>query len=266
METIQKFTKALHISHLGLGDHITNIGAINFLLQYYDTIHIVCTANNRANIELLFNNTRVVTIIVSSYQMAVSNPIIQNFEENDIFVSGGMFKNKLKSRITHPQLLKYKPNNKNYTTKYGHIDDFYREIGLDLSIYNEYFNIDSTDISQQYYSDIKDYKIVFIHTTCSLNKIDLSNVIRLYKQKDDYIIICADFNAYNINDIKYILAAKYVNISIVYYIDIIKNAERIHIVDSCFSCIVIPLLNMKQISPKEVKIYHRMTKSIIISN
>ena len=67
------------------------------------------------------------------------------------------------------------------------------------------------------------------------------------------------------NDIKYNLAAKYVNISVVYYIDIIKNAERIHIVDSCFSCIVIPLLNMKTISPKEVKIYQRRTKSITIS-
>ena len=70
------------------------------------------------------------------------------------------------------------------------------------------------------------------------------DIIKLYKQKNDYIIICADFNAYNTTDINYNLAAKYVNIPVVYYIDIIKNAERIHIVDSCFSCIVIPLLNM----------------------
>ena len=264
METIQKFTTALHISHLGLGDHITNIGAVNFLLQYYDTIYITCTANNRANIELLFNNTRIITIIVSSYQVSAFNPIIHKFD-GDIFVSGGMFKNKLKSQITHPQLLKYKPDNKGYTTKYSHIADFYSQIGLDLSIYNEYFNIDSSDISRQYYDDIKDYKIVFIHTKCSLNKIDLSGVIKLYNQKDDYIIICADFNAYNTTDINYNLAAKYVNIPVVYYIDIIKNAERIHIVDSCFSCIVIPLLNMKLISPKEVKIYQRGTKSITIS-
>ena len=40
---IEKSEKsAFFLSHNGIGDNITNIGAINFLLQYYNSIYFLC--------------------------------------------------------------------------------------------------------------------------------------------------------------------------------------------------------------------------------
>ena len=39
---ITKQKSAYFLSHNGLGDNITNIGAINFLLNYYETIYFLC--------------------------------------------------------------------------------------------------------------------------------------------------------------------------------------------------------------------------------
>jgi hypothetical protein len=262
---------AYFCSHMGLGDHLINLGAVNFLLQYYDTIYFFCTLNNQKNVDLIFNNKRVITISINMYSNEISNdinmvinkivPYLHNIQDDsDIFVSGD-YKSKIKSRITHPELLKYKPDNKGYKLSEDNLDDnilnFYVDIGLDLSIYFDYFDITSTDISMKYYNDIRDYKIVFMHTRASDSTIDLTHIIDKYKYLDDYIIICADKNVYNINDPKYNLADKYVNIPIVYYIDVIKNAEKIHLVSSCFVCITIPLIGKHQINPIEYEVYHR---------
>jgi hypothetical protein len=81
---------------------------------------------------------------------------------DDIFVSG-CHKRYIQKRITHPGLLSYKQNDQNYTVNYNHIHEFYYDIGLDISIYYNYFNIKSTDTTKKYYESIKDYKIIFIH-------------------------------------------------------------------------------------------------------
>jgi hypothetical protein len=155
----------------------------------------------------------------------------------------------LKSHITHPELLKYQRNNSKYRINYNHIIKFYNDIGLDTSIYVDYFNIESSKISKTYYDGINNYKIIFLHTLGSNRKINVTDDINRFKNRDEYIIICANENVYNTDNSKYTVAEKYVNLKIAYYIDIIKNAEIIHVIDSCFSCIVYPLLLSKKINP-----------------
>jgi hypothetical protein len=243
---------AFFVSHCGLGDNITNIGAIIFLLQYYDTIYFLCKDIYAENVKLLFIN-KPVTIIPfnSKNEMNHLKQIILpiNKENYDILISGSCIKSYLKSHITHPELLKYQRNNSKYIIKYNHIIEFYNDIGLDTSIYVDYFNIESSIISKTYYDGINNYKIIFLHTLGSNRKINVTNDINRFKNRDEYIMICANENVYNTNNSKYTVAEKYVNLKIAYYIDIIKNAEIIHVIDSCFSCIVYPLLLSKKISP-----------------
>ena len=257
------FTKqksAYVLSHNGLGDNITNIGAIIFLLQYYDTIYFLCKNHYEENVKLLFINKPVIIIPFNgSHELNECIRIINNVKDNaetDIFISG-CHNTYLKSKITHPELLKYKQDDKGFTTEFSHIKYFYLDIGLDLSIYFNYFNIENSELSIKYYNEIKHYKIIFLHTKSSTNEINLDDIINLYKNNDEYIIICANKNMYNVSDAKYDLAAKYVNIYVAEYIDIIKNATIIHVIDSCFSCIVYPLKNTNRLNANECVIHTR---------
>lgn len=249
--------QAYYLSHWGLGDNITSIGAINFLLKHYDTIYFLCRDIYKENVELIFANKPVIAVpyVFDDNYKDNCKSIIEKVDKNkyDILICG-THNDYLKSHITNQGLLKYEKNTK-YTTHHHHIFVFYNDIGLDLSIYFDYFDIPSSDLSIQYYDTIKEYKIVFLHTIGSNRYIDLSHIIQQYKDRDEYIIICADKNAYNSSHPKFNIAEKYVNIKMVYYIDIIKNASIIHIINSCFECIVYPLLITNRIHPEECQIY-----------
>jgi len=256
---IIKTNSAYVVSHNGLGDNITNIGAINFLLKYYNKIYFLCKDIYKNNVELLFINKLVV--VISFNHMNEFNEIadiISKISNTDIFISGNCFNHlKYYTKITNNDLLKYKKNNKNYSISYKFIEDFYNDYNLDISVYYEYFDISSSENSLNYYNKISKYKIIFMHTKSSSNEINLNNIINLYINNDEYLIICANLNVYNTNSIKYNIANEYVNIKIQYYIDIIKNAHIIHVIDSCFSCIVIPLLGTNRLKAIETQIHTR---------
>ena len=239
-----KQDKAYFLGHNGLGDNITSISAINFLLKYYNSIFFLCKDIYKENIELLMNNCVNVISFDKNNEFVECKRIIMNaFNEDnkiDIFICG-CHKSYLNSKITHPDLLNYKQNDKNYTIKYDFIKDFFYDIKLDLSVYYEYFDISESDISKHYYDIIKEYKIIFLHTKSSNREINLDNIINKYINDSEYIIICANKNIYQTDHYKYNIANQYVNMLLGYYITIMKNANEIHVVDSCFSCIVIPM-------------------------
>ena len=256
-KTITKLKYAYFLSHLGLGDNISNIGAINFLLNYYESIYFLCKDIYNENVSLLFANKPVIIVPIDSndpYNDFTKK--LNKVEYNDIFVSG-CHKNNVHSRVAHPQLRSYIQNDKEYNTNYSHIRDFYYDNGLDLSIYYEYFDIESSETSINLYNDVKEYKIIFMHTKSTTKELNLDNFINLYKDNNEYIIICANKNIYDVGCEKYNKVEKYVNEKVVYYIDVIKNAERINIVDSCFSCIVLPLLKTNRLKSIETVIHDR---------
>ena len=230
------------LSHLGLGDNITMIGAVNFLLQYYVKIYLLCKKKYEINVKLLYNNSNIITVpIDENNEFNHCKEIIMNVDHvyNDIFISGFCHTSYLSSKITNTNILNYKKNNINI--KYNHIFDFYNGIGLDTNIYINYFNISSTTLTNDYYYKIKKYNIIFLHTQGSNRSIELTDIINLYINNSDYLIICPNKNMYNIENIHYTKANNYINLPVAYYIDIIKNSKEIHVIDSCFSCIVYPL-------------------------
>ena len=252
-------------SHLGLGDNITNSSAIRFLLQYYDTIYFGVYKKNESNVKLLFIDKPQVIVYGVDYDEQ-NFDILKNIYDttlDDILCSGicnMMLQIKEFNRKKNDELLKYKPDNKNYTNEYDHINYFYSDIGLDLSVYYEYFHIPSTEISKNYYESIKNYKIIFIHSTFSGGEVNIdSNLYNKYIDNNEYIIIHADKNIYNpdTHSEKYTIANQYVYLPLQHYIDIILNAIEIYISDSAFSCIVHPLQILNKLKAEKIEIFSR---------
>lgn len=226
------------LSHNGLGDNISMIGAVKFLLQYYVKIYFICKTKYESNVRLFFNDNVILIPVNENNEFNECKETIMNvYKTNDIFVCG-CHTEYVSSKITNPTILHYIQNNT--TIKYGHIFNFYNCIGLDTHIYVNYFNIPSTTITTDYYYKIKKYNIMFIHTQGSNRSIDISNITNSFIN-DDNIIICPNKNMYSIENKHYNLANTYINLPVAYYIDIIKNSKEIHVIDSCFSCIVYPL-------------------------
>jgi hypothetical protein len=258
-----KLQTAYFLSHNGLGDNITSIGAINFLSNYFETIYFLCKNSYLSNVKLLLNQDCVKIIPFDAKNEFVEcKNIITNAYNNDntinIFICGFCHTRYLKSNITHNELINYVQNDKGYTIQYNHIKQFYYDIGLDLSIYYDYFNIPSSVTSNKYYDTLKNYNIIFLHTQSSIREIDLSNIINKYIDNSNYIIICANKNVYPPHHQHYQLSKTFVNIEVAYYIDVIKNAKEIHVIDSCFSCIVFPLYKTNKLDECDVvEIYSR---------
>lgn len=258
MHSMSRTKDAYFLSHNGLGDNITSIGAVVFLLQHYRRIHFLCKDKYADNVRLLFA-TREVTVVPfdANKEHESCSRIINGVDttNNDIFVSG-QHKHYLNSHITHPSILEHEMDDK-YELEYPFIRQFYRDNHLDTAVYVDYFDIPTTDESSAYYEPLKSYSIVFMHTQASDMTIDLSSVAQKYENEPNHIIICANKNAYAAEHPNYLLADKCINLKVAHYIDIIKHATAIHVINSCFSCIVYPLMLGKKICPKEFALYNR---------
>jgi hypothetical protein len=258
------------LTYNGLGDYITMIGALNFLSNYYKHIYMVCRLGSIENMKLFLPDKPITYIPIQPTGFSLTSnehfwteasqciKIINAAPINsDILICGSeqVKGGAVKSRITNKRLLEYKSNDKQYTIRWVHIQDFYKNIGLDLSIYYEYFDIPS--VSTPISNITEEYNIIFAHTKASDREIQIPDVIAKYTDDENTIIICANRNVYPTNHSKYQLANQYINIPIAHYIDIIKQATEIHVIDSCFSCIVYPLQQTNRLSAKTVKIYDR---------
>ena len=251
------------LGHNGLGDNITNIGAINYLLTIYENIYFICKDIYIQNLKEIYTDPRIFLVPFKSNNEtdARFKLLMPRYTQNnmDILISGDCHKSNFKSKIQN-NILKYREKNNEYSIdpKYKHIKDFYNDINLDLSIYYNYFNINSSIKSIELYENIKHYNIIFMHSTAGNNKkIDLTEYINKFINNENDIIISADYNVYKKEDEKFELAQQYVNALVPHYIDIIKNAKYIYIIDSCFSCIVIPLSYRNELKKIEYKIFDR---------
>lgn len=252
--------EAIFLSHNGLGDNITSISAVCFLLNYYSKIYFLCKNIYEYNCKLLYNNLNVEIIPFDSNREFehCSDIILSNYNTPniDIFICG-MYKNYLNSKITNNHFLNYKPDDGDYKIEYDFIREFYWDINLDLKVYYNYFKINSCKESIELYEKVKKYNIYFTHTQSSNMKIDCSFYTNDYYNNNDWIIICANENIYNIESPNYNIAQQFVNIPIAFYIDVILNAKKIYIINSCFSCIVYPLNKTERLLAETVNIYNR---------
>jgi len=271
------------LSHTGLGDNLYMIGAIRFLLQYYENIYFLCKDIHYDNVRLFYkNNNNVVLIPINSKEEFSSCKKIINksvYLKNDVLISGVCHKKYLKSKITNKNLLQRIPEKKRYTIdydtlqsfNYSFIENFYLDINLDLNIFFEYFELPLTTESQSYYNSLSKYdKIIFIHSKASSERLRFDMLYKNNVMETNTIMVCADHNVYkststlNKNQAeKFDLCNKMVNIPLIYYLDIIKKCNEIYIIDSCFTGIVLPLLKTQKLKATKIRIIQR-NKNIIL--
>jgi hypothetical protein len=256
------------LCHNGLGDNIAMIGAITYLLDIYNNIYFLCKKTYLNNLHIIYSNPRIFLIPFKPENEYYARFAIliprYNIKNMDVIICGSCHKINFRSKIKNPKMFNIVKNNGYYINdRFNFIKEFYEDINLDLSIFYNYFKINSTDVSISLYNDIKKYNIIFLHTQTSICQIDLIEYINNFIELEDHIIICPNKNIYKKNNSKYKISELYINLLVPYYIDIIYNSKYIYIVDSCFSTIIIPLIYTKKINPNECKIINREDQTTI---
>jgi hypothetical protein len=135
---------------------------------------------------------------------------------------------------------------------------------MNLTVYFEEFRLPSTPESIELYKSVQKYKLIFIQLTSSCGKsLNISNLLEKYYTDENTLLICNDKNLYQPNEEKHILCAPFLRNKLVHYVDTIKNSSEIYLIDSCFSCIIIPYQKTNQLKASVVRIINRKDDVVI---
>lgn len=272
------------LSHNGLGDNLLMIGGIHYLLKFYNRIYFLCKNKYYQHVKSFFDEKINVICIPfnENNELFETRQLIMKYylDSNiDIFIAGDCHKSHLSNKITNKLFLENKIEDNHYnidfdditTENYCFIENFYKDIKLNLKYFFDYFYLPSTEESFNLYKSISNYYIVFIQLKSSDNKyLNISNLITKYLLNDNVILICNDKNLYDIDNktenikIKYNLCEKFVYNKIINYNDTIKNSDEIYIIDSCFTGIVLPYLKTNKLKANKVRIILRNNVDKII--
>jgi len=278
------------VSHNGLGDNLFMIGAIRFLTKYYDKVYFLCKNKYHSNVELFFkDNENIVCLPFNEYnenndydeKNQLRNIIQEKYSnnDNDIFICG-CHKTYLQSKIRNKLFLECIILNKNYnidfdtitTDNYNFIENFYKDIRLNLTVFYDYFTLPEFVESMELYKSVEKYNIIFVQIKSSCGKtLNVNNLLNKYLNDEKTILICNDFNLYDSNSnskdikMKFKLCENFVFCKIVYLIDTIKNSNEIYIIDSCLIGLVLPFLKQNLLKAEIVRIIRReLVKNNII--
>lgn len=224
---------AFVLTHLGLGDNITSIGAIRYLSIQYDKVLVVCKEQYKKNMELFYSDD----VSIQLY------PVKNDFEISPRF---GFDYNKFKEITKNMDL--YIAGGHCLTKKPEPYDDipfnFYKDMNIDVSYFWKYFYVPNLKQSKELFNLIKNIdKYIFIHNTASTGNIFSIESIENHFDfsKNDILIINPCIIVYDKKDKFYTIAEKFLNHPLSYYNDIIINSEKIVMTDSSFFCLAMQL-------------------------
>jgi hypothetical protein len=258
------------VSHNGLGDNLFMIGGINYIKQFYKNVFFICKSKYYNNVKLFFSKSSNVTCLPineNNEYNSIQNILLEKYNNpNNDIIACGVHKNYLKTKITNKKFLNHTLIDHNYTidcstinnNNYFFIENFYKDMKLNLTYFYEYFDIPSYKKSKELFDSVSKYYLIFIQLKSSCGKqLNIENLKKKYLYDDSALLICNDVNLYSINDPKYKLADKFIFNEIANYIDIIKNSDEIYLIDSCFTGIVLPLLKTNRLKTQKIEIILR---------
>jgi hypothetical protein len=227
--------KAFVLSHLGLGDNICLLGAVNYLTTIYEKVVFVVKKRNEISIQSFIQN-------IPKIELYVVN------EDNDISPNYGCSLEKFLKATEGMKTFLSGGHLSNYHDLSLFPLSFYLDMNLDQSIFYEYFILPKIiDSNLQIVMDLK-LPILFCHDSSSFGYVDLLG--RQDLDTDNYIVINPCKNYYTEDHPFYKISNAYIFLpSISEYIPIIENADIILITDSSFWCLTVHL-NTKPNIPK----------------
>lgn len=221
-------SSAVVLSHIGLGDIVGFNPAINYLSTKHDEVFIYTKQNNFKNTSELYkhnNNIKIITTHSNNTQSLI----------NEIITSS----NQLKDRIDNLVIYKAGVFKINSQPTINVPDNFYRDIGLDNSIYESYFKISENFYEKKELSNLLPDNFIF-----TVGQSSSKNISQKIKNniKSNNLIINTSENIYDKNHSFYHIANKFINLPFLEYVPIIKKAKEIHIIDSAF-CLLCKFLS-----------------------
>jgi len=258
---------AYFLSHNGIGDYITMNGAIRFLSIFYDEFYVLVKDihNNVNNVKLFFHDDHNIKIIPFDDDKIKLITNIINSNKLDFFVIGWLYKDIAKTFIRNSYLSSLILNNNEYNHYYPFHINFYNDVNLPFNIYYDFFFLKQTEDSIHLFNNVKNFKIIFTQSKSSdYSDINLHQFIDKYLLLDDYIVLSINHNYYEESNNKYKYAKLFINLPILNYITTIIHSDSIFIVNSCISCIVLPLFKKKLFKNiNNIKIIDRETNNIL---
>jgi len=223
---------AFVLTHLGLGDNITTIGAVRYLSTCYDKVLVVCKEKNKKNMALLYDDDETIEVYPVVEDKHISpkmgfnyNRFKQITENHDLYLAGYHCLTK------HPEPFTDLPFN------------FYRDMGINEKYFREYFHVHIPQESKILFNKLKNNNYIFIHNSASTGNVFSIDEVetKLDFNRQETLVINPNKNIYNNNDKYFELADAFLNHPLAFYIDVIINAKKIIMTDSSFFCLAINL-------------------------
>ena len=210
--------EAVILSHLGMGDMIGISPAVRHYCKKYKEVYIFTKERNSKNVFAMYDDVSNLNIIT------ITDDYTSEFEQVNFYL------NELDDKCDIIRSGLYKQGRSAFKNL---PDNFYNDFGLDYSVYEEEFDIPSEVANNETYSSLLDgIEYNFVMGTSSTK--DVTDEI-VESIEDDFLVISPSKNVYDEDDDRYQLVEKFLNLPLLDYTNIIKNAKGIYLIDSSFS-------------------------------
>jgi hypothetical protein len=224
---------AFILTHLGLGDNITAIGAVRYLSTCYDKVIVVCKEKNKRNMGLFYNDDKTIELYpvindnnISPQRGFNYNTFKQITQNMDLYLAGVHCLTKQSEPYTDLPF------------------NFYRDMGINEKYFWSYFHINTPAEAISLFNKLKEVSnYIFVHNSASTGNVfsivEIENKLKFNKQ--EILVINPNNNIYNKADPFFELANEFLNHPLSFYISTIINANKIILTDSSFFCLAINL-------------------------
>lgn len=215
-------TRALIMTHLGNGDHLTSNGLVRYYSTIYDSVTVCCKQQNLHNLQEFYEDDKSITFhcVEDNYKyrpLKLQNYANQN-NYNAVIVSG------------HRKDKEY--NDLPFC--------FYEFVNLPYHVFWNYFHIPILPGAIELYNSIKNYDYIFVHNSSSTGeKFKIEDIFNQINENTLVINPCK--NTYSQDHKFYNVAQSLCNKSISSYKLIMENAKINVVCDSSFFCFMMNL-------------------------
>lgn len=222
-------TRAVFLSHMGMGDLINLNGSIRYVSIMYDEVILFTPSQYEDNVKQMFNDLTNIKYMIVNKDYLYTNITKEAIEKStgtkiDTIYKSGYQIDRSKNMDRIPL-------------------SFYEDMDLDIDIMKVFFKIDKEKIKEsELLSSMleeKGYEFIFCHLMGGLGDINSYDFTKtgLDKIKDKYLVIDVKINRYEKDHKFYDIANLFVGLPIFQYYDIMKKAKEIHTVNSSFYCL-----------------------------
>jgi len=222
----------------GIGDNICAIGMIRYLSTQYDKVLVPCRHPNKKNMELFYSDDNDIILIEHYHDKEVSPNAGCSKEDfkkltngMDLYMCGGHRIDNNLNKLSHHSWTELPICH-------------YKDVNININYFWEYFYIANNNYSKEIFNNfLFKNNYIFIHNKSSNGEdFSMDYISKKFNiDKNTTIFINPDINYYSSKNKFYNTAKSFLNLPIIYYVDIIINANSIFMTDSCFFCLALNL-------------------------